>query len=426
MNRCSWRPTASNKSLLAGISFPQHWQSKYLSAMNTVTLSKGKDGAIRRRNPWVFSGAIKRQDPDIQDGELVSVTAIDGEVLGFGHYATGGIRVRLLAFGEDQMPVKELLRDQLLQAIALRKQLGLSGDPLTNAYRLVHAAGDGLPGLVVDRYASVAVIQCHSVGMHLLRDTIAELLLELLGDQITSVYDKSASVLPNHYEAENGVLAGENTTEVIILENGRRFHVDIAEGQKTGFFLDQRENRWLLGSYAAGKKVLNTFCYTGGFSVYALLGDAAQVQSVDLSKSAVDLTRENADRNGDFGDKHQAYDADVMEWLKEHAADQDYDVMVVDPPAFAKNKHKRHKAVQAYKRLNARAMKAIKPGGILFTFSCSRVVDRQLFYDTIVAAGLESGRNCRVLHHLSQGPDHPVNLYHQEGEYLKGLVVRVD
>ncbi|OAV42898.1 class I SAM-dependent rRNA methyltransferase [Lewinella sp. 4G2] len=395
--------------------------------MKTVTLSKGKDGAIRRRNPWIFSGAIKREDNGIEDGELVAVDAIDGERLGFGHYATGGIRVRLLDFGEHELPIEELLRDRLEDAIALRKQLGLSEDPLTNAYRLVHAAGDGLPGLIVDRYASVAVIQCHSVGMHLLKDTIAALLLELLSGTITTVYDKSSSTLPGHYQAENGVLAGEELTELVILENGRRFRVNVADGQKTGFFLDQRDNRWLLGSYAEGKKILNTFCYTGGFSVYALLGAAAQVQSVDLSGSAITLTEDNVSRNGDFDPgRHEAHAADVMEWLKEHAADQDYDIIVVDPPAFAKNKHKRHKAVQAYKRLNARAMKAIKPGGLLFTFSCSRVVDRQLFYDTIVAAGLESGRNCRVLHHLSQGADHPVNLYHQEGEYLKGLVVRVD
>lgn len=394
--------------------------------MKKVTLLKGKDGAIRRKNPWVFSGAIKVEDDGIEDGELVAVDAIDGERLGIGHYQSGGIRVRLLTFGEEELPLEDLLRDKLTLALDLRKQLGLADDPLTNAYRIIHAAGDGLPGLIVDRYASVVVIQCHSVGMHLIKDQIAATIKELLGDTITTVYDKSMNTLPERHPAENGVLLGDDVTEVVILENGRRFRVDVAGGQKTGFFLDQRENRWLLGSYARGKKVLNTFCYTGGFSVYALLGDAAQVQSVDLSGSAIELTEDNASRNGDFGDKHEAYAADVMEWLKEHADDQDYDIIVVDPPAFAKNKHKRHKAVQAYKRLNARAMRAIKPGGLLFTFSCSRVVDRQLFYDTIVAAGLEAGRPCRVLHHLSQGPDHPVDLYHQEGEYLKGLVVRVD
>jgi len=399
----------------------------YLRAdMRTVTLLKGKDGAIRRRNPWVFSGAIKREEDGIEDGDLVAVEAINGERLGYGHYQGGGIRVRLLSFGEEELPLEELLRDKLTQALDLRKQLGLADDPLTNAYRVVHAAGDGLPGLIVDRYASVVVLQCHGIGMYRQRKLIARLIGELMGDYITTVYDKSEKSLPERFAAQDGVLLGEAATEVVILENGRRFRVDIADGQKTGFFLDQRDNRWLLGSYAKNKRVLNTYCYTGGFSVYALLGDGAQVQSVDLSGSAIDLTNDNVGRNGDFAAKHAAHAADVMEWLKEHATDEPYDIIVVDPPAFAKNKHKRHKAVQAYKRLNARAMRAIRPGGLLFTFSCSRVVERQLFYDTIVAAGLEAGRNCRVLHHLSQGADHPVNLYHQEGEYLKGLVVRVD
>jgi len=394
--------------------------------MQTITLLKGRDGAIRRRNPWVFSGAIKTEPDGLTDGELVAVEAINGDRLGTGHYQSGGIRVRLLTFGNEELPIGEILRERLTKALDLRRQLGLINDPLTNAYRLVHAAGDGLPGLIIDRYASVVVVQCHSIGMHLVRDEIAATVKEVLGDGVTTVYDKSMSTLPDRHPAEDGVILGDDVTEIVILENGRRFRVDVAGGQKTGFFLDQRENRWLLGSYAEGKSVLNTFCYTGGFSVYALLGGGAQVQSVDLSSSAIELTEDNATRNGDFGDIHQAYAADVMEWLKEHAADQAYDIIVVDPPAFAKNKHKRHKAVQAYKRLNARAMKAIKPGGLLFTFSCSRVVERQLFYDTIVAAGLEAGRECRVLHHLSQGPDHPVNLYHQEGEYLKGLVVRVE
>jgi 23S rRNA (cytosine1962-C5)-methyltransferase len=394
--------------------------------MKKLTLLKAKDGAIRRRNPWVFSGAIKSEEDGIEDGDLVAVDAINGDRLGFGHYQSGGIRVRLLHFGEDELPIEDLFREKLSAALDLRKQLGLVDDPLTNAYRLVHAAGDGMPGLIVDRYASVAVIQCHGIGMFRERKLIATLLKELLGDGISTVYDKSAKTLPDRYPAEDGVLLGDEVTEVVILENGRRFRVDVAGGQKTGFFLDQRDNRWLLGSYAKGKRVLNTFCYTGGFSVYALLGDGAQVQSVDLSGSAIELTDDNVARNGDFEGRHEAHAADVMEWLKEHSADDPYDIIVVDPPAFAKNKHKRHKAVQAYKRLNARAMKAIKPGGLLFTFSCSRVVERQLFYDTIVAAGLEAGRDCRVLHHLSQSADHPVNLYHQEGEYLKGLVVRVD
>lgn len=395
--------------------------------MKQITLKKGRDGAVRRRSPWIFSGAVHREDAGLEDGDLVQVVAANGEVLGVGHYQAGGIRVRILAFGAEDLPA-DFFRDRLANALDVRRQLGLLDDPLTNAFRLVHAAGDALPGLIVDRYASVVVVQCHSIGMHREREQIAAAIRELLGEAVETIYDKSYAVLPERYAlgVEDGLLWGADVREVVILENGRRFHVDVAGGQKTGFFLDQRENRWLLGSYAKDKRVLNTFCYTGGFSIYALLGAAARVQSVDLSASAIALTDENATRNGDFSGRHEAHTADVMEWLKEHADDDPYDIVVVDPPAFAKNKHKRHKAVQAYKRLNARAMRSVKPGGLLFTFSCSRVVDRELFYNTIVAAGLEAGRECRVLHHLSQAPDHPVNLFHAEGSYLKGLVLRVE
>ena len=390
-----------------------------------ITLRKGREAAVARRNPWVFSGAVQHEPSDLADGDLVTVTASDGSILGHGHFQAGSIRVRLLHFGAGSLPEDHLTR-LLASAWARRGLLGLTEDPLTNAYRLVHAAGDGLPGLVVDRYASVAVVQCHSIGMHRQRQEIARFLLTLPG--IDSVYDKSSAVLPDRYGANrtDGTVAGEVLDEVIVVENGRRFRIDLANGQKTGFFLDQRENRWLLGSYARGKRVLNLFCYTGGFSVYALQGGGAQVQSVDLSGPAAALAEENAARNGETGGVHRTATADVMDWLKEHAGEQPYDIVVVDPPAYAKNKHRRHKAVQAYKRLNVRAMEHLQPGGLLFTFSCSRVVERQLFYDTIVAAGLESGRSVRVLHHLRQGPDHPVSLFHPEGEYLKGLVVQVD
>lgn len=390
----------------------------------TVTLQKGREGALQRYSPWVFSGAIARQDDDIEEGDLVSVLDAAGGVLGVGHYQAGSIRVRMLHFGSEAYP-EDLIDRKLAAAVALRSRLGLSTDPLTNAYRLIHAAGDGLPGLVVDRYGSLAVVQCHSIGMHRQRERIAAALLAMEG--IDSVYDKSAAVLPERYgrEVKDGTLGGETISELVVLENGRRFVVDVAEGQKTGFFLDQRENRWLLGSYARDRHVLNTFCYTGGFSVYALLGGAARVESVDLSARATGMTTDNAARNGDFDDRHTVHTADVLEYLKT-VEPGTFDIVVVDPPAYAKNKHRRHKAVQAYKRLNARAIKALKPGGLLFTFSCSRVVDRQLFQDTIVAAGLETGRSARVLHRLAQGPDHPVSLYHPEGEYLKGLVVQVD
>ncbi len=394
--------------------------------MKTVTVRKGREGALQRYSPWLFSGSVSKEEEGLEDGEMVRVTDSSGNPLGIGHYQAGSIRVRMLHFGSDD-PSEDLVPTRLRAALAVRAQLGLSADPLTDAYRLVHAAGDALPGLIVDRYGSVAVVQCHSIGMHRQRQLIADTLLESLPG-ITTVYDKSAAVLPERYAHtfQDTVLAGEVPTELVVRENGRRYRVDVQGGQKTGFFLDQRENRWLLGSYAQDKVVLNTFCYTGGFSVYALLGGAAQVHSIDMSESAIHLTEENIRLNGDFADRHQSHTSDVMDWLKDNAEPDSYDIIVVDPPAYAKNKHRRHKAVQAYKRLNARAMQALKPGGLLFTFSCSRVVDRQLFYDTIVAAGLEAGRSARVLHRLGQGPDHPVNLYHAEGEYLKGLVVRVD
>ncbi|WP_116105309.1 class I SAM-dependent rRNA methyltransferase [Lewinella sp. IMCC34191] len=392
----------------------------------TITLKKGREGALQRFSPWLFSGSVAHEDEGIEDGDTVRVVDSAGNSLGVGHYQAGSIRVRMLHFGADNAPA-DLLASRLERALELRARLGLAADPLTDAYRLVHAAGDQLPGLIVDRYGPVAVVQCHSIGMHHQRQLIADTLLERV-PQITAVYDKSAAVLPERYAhtISDGMLGGETVTELTVRENGRRFRIDIAGGQKTGFFLDQRENRWLLGGYAQDKVVLNTFCYTGGFSVYALLGGAAQVDSVDLSGNAMELTSTNVHLNGDLADRHAGYTADVMDWLKEHGREPKYDIVVVDPPAFAKNKHRRHKAVQAYKRLNARAMQALKPGGLLFTFSCSRVVDRQLFYDTIVAAGLETGRSARVLHRLGQGPDHPVNLYHAEGEYLKGLVLQVD
>ena len=395
--------------------------------MQNLRLRKGRESALLRYSPWVFSGAITEEPAGIPDGELVRLTDHRGQALGVGHYQAGSIRVRMLHFGPTELP-EDFLRQRLQQAIDLRQQLGLQDDPLTNTYRLVHAAGDGLPGLIVDRYGSVAVLQCHSIGMHRQRQQIAETLRELLPGALTSVFDKSSKTLPERYAAElvDQTLIGPDVRELLVLENGRRFRVDVAEGQKTGFFLDQRENRWLLGSYAKDKRVLNTFCYTGGFSVYALLGGATQVQSIDSSARATELTAHNVTENGDWAEQSEVHTADVLEWLQENAAPHAYDIVVVDPPAYAKNKHRRHRAVQAYKRLNARAMQAIRPGGLLFTFSCSRVVDRQLFYDTIVAAGLEAGRPVRVLHRLGQGPDHPVSLYHPEGEYLKGLVLRID
>ena len=403
-------------------------RTAYLAAMEykSLTLRKGREGALARYSPWLFSGSVAREEAGIEDGDWVRVDDAGGNPLGYGHYQAGSIRVRLLSFGAAP-PEEGLLLERIRSAVALRSGLGLAADPLTDAYRLVHAAGDGLPGLVVDRYGPVAVMQCHSIGMHLQRAVIAEALMTAVPG-LTAVYDKSAAVLPERDTGDlaDGALTGTLPAELTVRENGRRFHVDVVTGQKTGFFLDQRENRWLLGGYARDKRVLNLFCYTGGFSVYALLGGAAQVHSVDLSERATTLTTANVALNTGDTERHTAFTADVLEWLKEQGTKAAYDIVVVDPPAYAKNKHRRHKAVQAYKRLNERAIRALRPGGLLFTFSCSRVVDRQLFQDTVVAAGLESGRAARVLHRLAQGPDHPVSLYHPEGEYLKGLVLQVD
>jgi 23S rRNA (cytosine1962-C5)-methyltransferase len=395
--------------------------------MKQVQVRKGREGAILRRSPWIFSGSIGREDDPIEDGELVQVVDSSGRQIGIGDYQHGSIRVRVLHFGGEDQPA-DLIGNLMDRAWDLRRQLGLHADPLTDAYRLVHAAGDGLPGLIVDRYGPVAVVQCHSIGMHRRIGEISEQLLRLGQGTIETVYDKSAAVLPERYAADHQdrTVHGSLPDPLIVRENGRRFVIDIPGGQKTGFFLDQRENRWLLGSYARGARILNLFSYSGGFSVYGLLGGGAQVHSVDQSESAIDLCRHNVTANGEPEGEHRAIVADALDFLKDARDEAPYDIVVVDPPAYAKNKHRRHKAVQAYKRLNINAMARVRPGGLLFTFSCSRVVDRQLFYDTLVAAGLEAGRPVSVLHRLSQGPDHPVSLFHSEGEYLKGLVLRVD
>lgn len=393
--------------------------------MNTIQLSAGREKSIERKHPWVFSGAIAQESPGIKDGERVSVTNKAGEQLGIGHYQAGSIRVRLLQFGTAEL-AENFWLTRLKNAYQLRKNLRMLREDNT-AYRLVHGAGDGLPGLVIDIYGVVAVVQCHSIGMYRELEAITAALREVFGNSLELIYHRSESTLSRNFG--DGKLEGNlwgSAEKQLILENGHRFSIDFANGQKTGFFLDQRNNRDLLARYSAGKSVLNTFCYTGGFSVYALKAGARQVTSVDLSAPAMQLTEENVALNGEnLLERHVSVTSDVMEYFK--TADmQKHDVVIVDPPAFAKSLKARHRAVQAYKRLNAAAIKRLKPGGLLFTFSCSRVVDRELFTNTIVAAGLESGRTASILHFLSQGEDHPVNLYHPEGSYLKGLVLRVD
>lgn len=387
-----------------------------------VALKKGKEQSIQRFHPWVFSGAVYKAPDDASDGALVEVRSAKGDTLGFGHWNNGSIVVRMFSFGQTP-PDDEFWGRKLEDCLSLRKQLGLVGNKTTTAFRLVHAEGDGLPGLVVDIYGGVAVFQAHSIGMHLAKESIARAIHKVCGSFVKAVYDKSQSTLPQGYAQtfREGFLVGK-AAQGFILENKAKFWVDFEEGQKTGFFLDQRENRQLLGKYAKGQKVLNAFAYTGGFSVFALLNGAEMVHSVDVSGKAMAIVDKNVEANGFGADKHQSYTEDVLRFLKEC---EEYDLMVLDPPAFAKSLAKKHNAVQGYKRLNAMGISKLKKGGILFTFSCSQVVDRALFQSTVMAAALEAGRQVRILHFLSQGPDHPVNLFHPEGHYLKGLVLQV-
>ncbi len=392
--------------------------------MTKIILRKRKDQPVRRFHPWVFSGAIYKIDGDVADGDVVEVYAANGDFLALGHYHDGSIAVRIFSF-EKKVLHQDFWNYKLDRALEYRFRLGLTQNPSTNCYRLVHAEGDGLPGLIIDIYDKNAVIQCHSIGMHRQRLEIARALQHIYNDQLESIYDKSENVLPKQYAANihNDFLL-RDTESCIVHENNHRFQVNWVEGQKTGFFLDQRFNRQFITPYVKDKTVLNAFCYSGGFSIYALQAGAKEVHSVDISEKAIALTDQNVELNGNFKGKHKSYAADVLQFLKDNT--KQYEVMIVDPPAFAKNLKKRHNAVQGYKRLNKLALEQISSGGILFTFSCSQVVDDRLFYNTIVAAAIEAKRNVRVLQKLSQAPDHPVSLYHPEGSYLKGLVVYVE
>lgn len=392
--------------------------------MKKITLKPKKDAAVRRFHPWVFSGAVKKLEEPIKDGELVEVRSAGGEYLATGHYQDGSICVRIISFTPTEVE-DDFWRQKLQNAYDYRQKLGLTDNPQTNAYRLVHAEGDGLPGLIIDLYDRTAVVQCHSIGMHKNREAIGRALQAVYGSKLTAIYDKSKETLPSQYatEVENEYLYGQGQPETI-LENALKFFINWEEGQKTGFFLDQRDNRQLLRKYVAGGRVLNAFSYSGGFSIYALAAGARMVHSVDVSEKAVGWARQNVALNFGGEPRHEAFTSDVLRFLQ--GADEPYDVMIVDPPAFAKSLQKRHNAVQGYKRLNALALQKIRPGGVLFTFSCSQVIDAPLFYNTIVAAALESGRQLRLMHRLTQPPDHPVNIFHPEGAYLKGLVFAVE
>lgn len=401
--------------------------------MKRITLKPKKDAAVRRFHPWIFSGAIAKMDEAIADGEAVEVYSASNEYLATGHYQSGAsISVRVFSFDKTDVG-QSFWTQKILNAYQYRDKLGLIQNPDTNCYRLVHAEGDGLPGLIIDMYAKTAVLQCHSIGMHLEKDKLTQALVEVYDNQLEAVFDKSTDTLPMSYAStvQNSYLYPPDHPinlfphHPLALENGHSFKIDWANGQKTGFFLDQRDNRQLLARYSPGKTVLNAFAYTGGFSVYALKAGASFVDSVDISAKAMELTDQNVALNAPDPARHQSHTQDVLKFLQQ--TEKEYDVMVVDPPAFAKSIAKRHNAVQGYKRLNALAMQKInKNGGMLFTFSCSQVVDNQLFYDTIVAAALEAGRRARVMHLLSQPADHPVSLYHPEGAYLKGLVLYVE
>lgn len=397
--------------------------------MLKIYLKPGKETPVLRNHPWVFSGAIARTEGQHTEGDIAEVYARNGQLLGVGHFHYGSLAVRLLSFGEADLQSPDFWVEKLSRALQVRHWT-IADTPADQAgFRLVHGEGDGLSGLIVDVYGSTAVVQCHSIGMHRQRHLIADALRAVLGEKLTAVYDKSADALPPKYaENQQNSYLWSSTPEpqgtTVICENGALFRVDWEAGQKTGFFLDQRDNRRLLQHYVQGKSVLNTFCYTGGFSCYALRAGARLVHSVDASVRAMDMTAQNVALNAPYPGQHEGFTDDVLQFLKN--TDTRYEVMVVDPPAYAKSLDKRHNAVQGYIRLNQAALTKVAPGGILFTFSCSQVVDRELFYHTVAAAAMEVGRPVRVLHHLSQSADHPVSMFHPEGAYLKGLVLHVE
>ncbi len=389
-----------------------------------IFLKRGKEESLKRFHPWIFSGAIHHMDEGIEEGETVRVITAAGEFIAVGHYQIGSIAVRVLSFVDIEINT-DFWCERLQSALDVRIGVGIADSPTNNTYRLVHGEGDYLPGLVIDCYGSTAVMQAHSVGMHVCRNEICQALVQVMGDRIANVYYKSETTLP--YKAdlhqENGFLVGGDASNVA-MENGLKFHIDWLRGQKTGFFVDQRENRSLLEQYAKGKSVLNMFCYTGGFSVYAMRGDAKQVHSVDSSAKAIELTNDNVALNFPGDARHEAFCEDAFKYLDEH--DQQYDLIVLDPPAFAKHRAALRNALKGYTRLNVKGLQRIKKGGILFTFSCSQVVTKDNFRNAVFTAAAQVGRKVRILHQLHQPADHPINIYHPEGEYLKGLVLYVE
>ena len=390
-----------------------------------VILKPKKEESLQRFHPWVFSGAIQKIAGSPKEGDIVDVYTCNGEYCATGHYQIGSIAVRIFTF-EKTEPGKSFWTEKLRQAYEMRRAIGLAESGDTDAYRLIHGEGDFMPGLVIDIYNKTAVMQAHSVGMHNIRQELAEGLIEVFGGKLENVYYKSESTLPfkANIDTEDGYLIGKDDKNYIATENGLKFQADWLKGQKTGFFIDQRENRALLEKYAKGRSVLNMFCYTGGFSFYALRGGAKEVHSVDSSAKAIELTKKNVELNFADCKNHEAYAVDAFKYLDDM---QDrYDLIILDPPAFAKHRDVLRNALQGYKKLNAKAFEKIKPGGILFTFSCSQAVSKEQFRLAVFSAAAFSGRNVKILHQLTQPADHPVSIYHPEGEYLKGLVLYVE
>ncbi|MBO4603206.1 MAG: class I SAM-dependent rRNA methyltransferase [Salinivirgaceae bacterium] len=389
-----------------------------------IILKSGKEQSVKRLHPWIFSGAIKQIQGTPQEGDLVSVYDNHGDFLAWGHYQPSSIAVRILTF-ENQVPDRQFFRQRISNAIEYRRSVGFFNNSDTNVFRLIHGEGDGLSGLVVDYYNGTAVFQAHSAGMYMQKEMIVEILLELLGDKIKSIYDKSSQTLPFKADigAVDGYLYGQQS-ENCVTEHGHQFEVDWVNGQKTGFFIDQRENRQLLAEYSAGKRVCNIFGYTGGFSIYALAAGAELVHTVDVSKLAITQTERNVLLN--FGDcpRHKGFAMDAFDFFSQTT--DKYNVIILDPPAFAKHQSALNNALQGYKRINQRALEQIEPGGILFTFSCSQAVSKEDFRKAVFAASVNAHRNVRILHQLSQPIDHPIGMFHPESEYLKGLVLYVE
>ena len=410
--------------------------------MKNIFLKRGKEESLLRFHPWVFSGAIHHAEGDIAEGDIVRVLAADGTFIATGHYQQGSIAVRVLSFRDINID-SSFWMSRLTSALQMRIAIGLADQPTNDSYRLVHGEGDNLPGLIIDIYGKTAVMQAHSIGMHLCRHDIAQALVATMGQRLENVYYKSETTLP-YMEPENGFIVGGSEDDTAT-ENGLKFHVDWLKGQKTGFFIDQRENRSLLEHYARRKKVLNMFCYTGGFSFYAMRGGAQLVHSVDSSAKAIELTRANVELNFPGDPRHEAFCEDAFKFLEGlprpllrrgvpnskispsfGGVGEAYDLIILDPPAFAKHRGALHNALKGYTRLNMKAFEKIQPGGILFTFSCSQVVTKDHFHNAVFTAAAQARRKVRILHQLHQPADHPINIYHPEGEYLKGLVLYVE